>query len=130
MVYKIRILFFRLFSNIRSSLSFSCFTFDRQFFISIFFKIGVIFFFYILNNLTAEAQKAPYFPSYSVSEVTIDSLEKTIDEQYKQESDTCLADKIRYWAAKRKLTKEVIGWIIKPKKEDNFCFFHIDKIIH
>ncbi|WP_291721129.1 hypothetical protein [Bernardetia sp.] len=118
---EIRILFFRLFSSTRSSLSFSCFTFYRRFFIPIFFKIGVIFFFCIFLASKTKAQKAPYFPSYSTSVVTIDSLEKIVDEQYKPKNDTTLADKIRYWAEKRKLTKEVVSWIIKPKKEANYC---------
>ncbi|AFM04116.1 hypothetical protein Fleli_1708 [Bernardetia litoralis DSM 6794] len=67
-----------------------------------------------------KAQKAPYSPSYSVT-ITLDSIDRMVDNYYKETNDTTTTDKIQRWAAKRKWTKEVASWIISPKKEPAFC---------
>ena len=118
---EIRILFFKPFSDVLNSLSFSCDIFYRIFSKHILNKIGIVVLLCVLFNSKIYAQKAPYFPSYSISVITPDSIDRMIEKTYEIENDTSLADKIRRWSEKRKLTKEIVSWIISPKKEPNFC---------
>ncbi|WP_338814958.1 hypothetical protein V9L05_07285 [Bernardetia sp. Wsw4-3y2] len=123
-----RISFFRLDLDLLNSLFFSCIASFRYFLNSIcnvFFNKNIgIGCFTVLSCLffcqKSKAQKAPYTPSYSVT-ITQDSIERIVDNYYKETNDTTTTDKIRYWAAKRKWTKEVVSWIISSKKEPSFC---------
>ncbi len=74
----------------------------------------------ILFCSNINAQKAPYSPSYSVT-ITLDSIDRIVDNYYSNNEDTTFTDKIRYWANQKKWTKEVVSWVIRSKKEINFC---------
>ena len=123
-----RILIFKPTSN---SFSFNCLASSRCFLepVSIslfkrklermFFAVLLCICFAILFSSKSKAQKAPYFPSYSVT-ITPDSIDRLVDNYYKNPDDTSTIDKIRYWAEKRKWTKEVVSWVISPEREPNF----------
>ncbi len=86
-------------------------------------KTGVAFFVVLFCSSCcpeSKAQKAPYFPSYSVRVVTPDSIDRLVDKYYKQSGDTSITDRIRYWSEKRKWTKEVVSWVISSRKEPSF----------
>ncbi len=90
-----------------------------RFFPMLSFFVFCLFFLWI-SSQESKAQKAPYYPNYSISDVTLDSIDRLVQNYYRKSDDTSMTDKIRYWSEKRKWTKEVISWVISPEKEPNF----------